>query len=77
METAGTLSLLSPLALSDPFHFLSAVFWLRINVVNAFRITQRAANVQRKDILGVAILAELGSQFLHTASTMASWVFFL
>lgn len=58
METAGTPSLLSLFALSDPLHFLSAVFWLRVNVVNAFRKTQRAVNVQRKDILGDAILME-------------------
>lgn len=52
VETAGTVALPGSFALSDPPPFHSAVFWLRINAVSAFRESQRAADVERKAILG-------------------------
>ena len=81
MEAAGTLALPGSFALSDPPHCLSAVLSLRLDAVSAFRELQRAVDVQRKAVLGLfwgsAILRELGRQFLHTASTMASCAFSL
>lgn len=79
LETAGTLALPGSFALSHPPHFLSAVLWLRLDAVSAFRGIQRAVVAQRKALLGLsrgnAVLTELGRQFLHAASTMASRAF--
>lgn len=47
VETARQLALPGSFALSDPPHFLSAVFWLRLDAVSAFRDIQSIAYVEK------------------------------